>query len=389
VVVKGGCLVFAPAGEGLASVAHDWLKQHADGIDPQWTALSLKRFTPTPNVHLHLLRARADAYLIIHTEGFGRGSKPVARGATAVDTWCLQPLDERILKSVRDDMDKAGKCWRHGPVETLAKPRFSFPTGRRYTKVRTTTQESACALDSGGAITCCGNTSLALNGSYLDLDTAGSSMCAVAKSGAADCWNLRSGSKELTLPGSFSSVSARTNGACGLTPAGAIVCGGSDTGTPPPDGQFRAVSAPSSCAIQNDRELVCWSTGKAERIGSGPWLQIATERDRPSEACGLHEGGAPWCWQISSPVASLKPAPTRLTFSQLASASGTRCGTAGTAGGCNLQCWRGDSGLGSTGVAPCLADVSLGSPSCAVTSEGDVRCWGFDRWSNDLGLGGH
>jgi hypothetical protein len=390
-----GCLVLTPPARfGLGAGVQAWVKANTKPVDSFWTDEKLRALAGEPPARLLLLRWSPVPHLVAHLErhdlgpeeAFTNGASAPGERVPSVNKLCLHAFDDRLLGIVRKAMDDAGRCWRAGPIESLAEPRFSFPEDRTYVSLRTGNRGQACALDNRGEVTCCGPTRVSLPGRYRDLDVAGKQVCAVSEAGDAACTDLDRGWRELAPPGKLVRVSAGLASACGLSADGRLACASGPAGSArvPPDGRYRQVDAVVSCAIDRAGELSCWSSGKAERVGKGPWLQVASGHDDPGAACALDREGAPWCWSTAAPASSLRREPTSLRFSKVAVGLDDRCGIAAD---CRLRCWKGRSALES-GAEDCVRDVSLGRPSCAVLATGRVRCGGHDMWKEDSSKGG-
>ncbi|MEO8199412.1 MAG: hypothetical protein ABI679_02720, partial [Gemmatimonadota bacterium] len=175
--------------------------------------------------------------------------------------------------------------------------------------------------------------------------------------------------------------------------------------------------------------LVCWGQGTEGQLGIGPISGDTTPVTLPSSVslvsiaagathtCGLDESGAAWCWgsdtygELGSDavdtscggiacVGTPVRAATGLTFTSLAAGVSFTCGL--TANG-TVYCW----GLNDTGQLGTSNDVTCGgircSPApalaaggakfgaiaagqqhvCALRTDGQAACWGYDGLLED------
>jgi hypothetical protein len=376
VALVDGCLAVSPPSDGLGAAMGRWLERHAAPVAPFWDKGSLSALKKEPDTRV-LVLASPSPHALMFTQRFHEiPGLPIGSGPS-VHKVCSVRLDDRWINLLKQDMAATGRCWSSGPVEAMVKPRFRFPGGRTYAKVRTTNRGRACALSSQGEVTCCGPTVLDIPGQHRDLDTEGDLACTVSKAGVAACFDLETAASAVTLPGHFQQISAGHDGICGVTTAGKVVCGPPGARlAAPPSGSFRAVDATASCGIANDGELLCWSSAGMEHIGKGPWQRIAADKYGLPVACALTSAGAVWCWETADARSSLRPVETKAPLAEIQLGTGERCGIGRD---CHLQCWEGrppiDDRFG------CVRDAALGNPFCAIGEAGQIRCWHDDFWS--------
>jgi hypothetical protein len=378
-----GCLVVTPT-PALVEASERWLKQQgaplAHFMWTEWTKGRLTDLNVGPR-DLHVLPSQP-AQVVVH-----ESSPKLAISRPGKHSLCLVPIDVELRARLETQVATTGSCWAGGLIATLLTPRFEFPIGHRYVTVRTGDDGRACALDANGSVTCCGLTTLKLPGSYVDMDVSSdvrpvtsprgkeihfaytSTVCAVSREGDASCFGLDDGIPVARLTGRFKSISARANGACGITTEGIIVCS-TGVGGAVPTGRFKAVNAEASCAIRDDGELVCWSAGSAETIGKGPWVQILPKVEEHS-SCALHQDGTPRCWSTARPAASLHDVGMTARLKSIVARFGRFCGIASD---CRLHCWEGKPPNDDLSHA-CVRDASFGRPFCAVTDTSQIRCW--------------
>jgi hypothetical protein len=381
------CLVLQPPAKFAFSEAVELWRKKSDvkDVDAFWNG-KLGAVTEAKDARFSLVSSPS-SHLLVQVERHDVGREtdprtamyPPRRAAPSKNELCLRPFDEQLVAQVMKAMSAAGRCWRNGPVESLAAPRFSFPAGRTYTRVGSSAAGSACALDVAGEITCCGPTTTTLPGRYQDLDVAGNLACNVSATGEASCVDLGDGRRVVTLAGKFQRVSASTAGACGIDANGAVVCEWKVARAErPPRGTFREVDAGALCAIDQSGALICWAGGRAERVGTGPWRHLTTGKTDNSTACALDAAGQAWCWSTDRPSTSLAREPIAAALSRIVMGSVGACGIDAS---CGLHCWKGKVPFRDQGL--CARDMSLGNPSCVVSRSGSVWCGGFELWVDD------
>lgn len=235
---------------------------------------------------------------------------------------------------------------------------------------------------------------------------------------------------------SWASVSVGSLSACATTTVSALWCWGWNGQGQLGDGtrtqrlvpvrvaetttwQKVAAGNGSTCAISVPGDLWCWGdnyrgslgTGSAAvrfvltpaRVGaSGGWASVAKSSNA---ACGTRADGTVWCWGNvgagSTGVLGDGADRNLAVPTQIASATGwTRVAIGTIACGIeagNLHCWGTDSygalgtGLDVGAAAPTpqtlslsktVLDVSAGRNTCAVTSDGALRCWGSNLYGS-------
>lgn len=210
--------------------------------------------------------------------------------------------------------------------------------------------------------------------------------CAVLQGGTVKCWGLNTYG-QLGL-GHSDSVGLRKNQMGELLPFVDL----GETGKPkvPRRAQKISCGANHTCVLSPTGEVTCWGRNNKGQLGRGSTTNIG---DQPEEM-----GKA------------LMPAPfdVRSKIVDLQSAGNNNCALtqAGT-----IHCWgdneRGQLGLGNTemigakknkSVEQLFSGIDLGTKSpvtqiamgeahvCALTSDGQVRCWGSNRLG-ELGAG--
>jgi alpha-tubulin suppressor-like RCC1 family protein len=278
----------------------------------------------------------------------------------------------------------------------------------------------ACALTTAGGLKCWGyNTNgelgdgghswrftpvdvTGLTSGVAAVSAGGNHTCALTSGGGVKCWGdnfygqlgngtTTSSSVPVDVTGLSSGVAAVSGGyehSCAVTTAGGVKCWGSGYSSTPGDvvGLTSGVAAVSAgggytCALTSAGGVKCWGYNVVGQLGNG----TTTDSSTPVDVSGLTSGVA------------------------AASANGAHTCALSTSGG--VKCWgRNDLGLlgdgtytgpqlcGSAGACSTvpvdvsgltggIAAVAAGQAhTCALTIEGDVKCWGLND-SGELGDG--
>ena len=284
-------------------------------------------------------------------------------------------------------------------------------------------EQHACAIVSGGA-KCWGtgssgqlgnNASLASNvpvdvsgstSGVIGIDAGTAHTCLVTSAGAAKCWGNGGGG---ALGGGSTAPRTTPGNVAGLTSGVAAISAG----------------ASFTCAVTSAGGAKCWGLATSGQLGTGS----ATNRSTPgdvsgltsgvtaisageSHACALTSAGAVKCWGANSlgqlgggsTAASLIPKDVvGLSSGVTAISAGSNHTCAVTSAGA-VKCWgfgttgqlgTGLTGVGTTSTVPVdVVGLTSGATaiaagtghSCALLSTGGVRCWGVSA-QGELGSG--
>jgi alpha-tubulin suppressor-like RCC1 family protein len=316
--------------------------------------------------------------------------------------------------------DGGVSMWRDTPfgVSGLSSGVVAIATGNEHT----------CALTSAGGVKCWGNNSKGElgNGTTTDQDL------------PVDVSGLTSG---------VVAISAGGNHTCALTNTGGVKCWGENTNGQLGNGTYINRTTPVSvsgltsgvamisageahtCAVTNSGGAKCWGYNSTGQLGDG----TTTERTRPvnvsgltsgvskisaggsaggSHTCALTTGGGVKCWgtnskgELGDGTINLRKTPVDVS----GLSSGITVITTGSAYTCALttsggmKCWGsnlvGELGDGTytgrktpvdvlgltSGVAAITAGRGSFAHTCAVTTSGYVKCWGYNSWG-EIGIG--
>jgi hypothetical protein len=253
--------------------------------------------------------------------------------------------------------DDSLQCWGTAPEE---EPSYEFdPPKGSFTDV-TGGNNSACALDTSGGVTCWGDdTYMPLDsptGSFESIDCDFTFCCGIREEGGVACWG---GSAEdaavlatidLNYTGSFAQVAVGDKG-CGLKENGGVECWKSTLEDEdyylPFEGKYSYIDAYRDmvCAIvEGTGAIECWQTNQQAELtdssypsGDG-WTGLAVNDD---SVCAIDGSGLLSCVGTvgEDEDEEGEAGPNDIAFQQIDGGSQYTCGI--TTGGA-AHCWGGD-----------------------------------------------
>jgi hypothetical protein len=100
---------------------------------------------------------------------------------------------------------------------------------------------------------------------------------------------------------------------------------------------------------------------------------------KSNHACGLHANGSAECWPLSERGGEYGVQPPDTAYVSLGSGTDHACGVRREDGG--LDCWgRNDYSQASPPDGSFTAVDGGDLLTCAVATEGGIKCWGFEPW---------
>ncbi len=279
----------------------------------------------------------------------------------------------------------------------------------------------SCAVTTDGGVKCWGYNSIGQLGDgtnttrIIPIDVLGlssdvmaitvglSHTCALTTGGGVKCWG--SNSKGQLGDGSTTSSFTPVNVSGLSSGVMAIAAGGSHT-----------------CALTTGGGVKCWGNNEFGQLGDGTTIKSSTPVDvngltnvvvaitaGDSHTCALTTGGGVKCWgnnvdgRLGDGTTTNRYTPVDVSglssgVSNIAAGSYHTCGL--TSGG-GMKCWGnneyGQLGDGTTiartepvevsGLSSGVSDISTGLyHTCAVTTEGGAKCWGYNE-ASQLGDG--
>ncbi len=339
---------------------------------------------PTPPGAFSALAAGDDTVCGVHTDG-------------QVDCWgriggFAPPPGRFAAIALSDDFDRFAvtadgslRSWRWDSA-----PEGDVPPGSEglaFTEVA-----PYCALEKGGSLFRWGVPSRVPGppqGAAVYKRLAGP--CAVRDDDKLVCWGDNSVGQSPVLPSgdAFVDVAVALDKVCGLRQDGTLQCAGTNgygSATPPaaPGQRYVAVAAGSysSCAIQDDQQLVCWGQGLTDFGAPYALPPDGAAADRftavaagTSHTCALRTDGKVLCWGDDT-FHQAPAGPSADSYVQL---------VAGDAHTCALRsdgtpvCW-GDGGAAQvpSSATGCVAIAAGFGHTCALRSDHRMVCWGND-----------
>lgn len=275
--------------------------------------------------------------------------------------------------------------------------------------------------------------------------------CALTAAGGVKCWGQNFAGElgdgtivpklapvdVVGLTSGVVAVSTGANHTCALTSAGGVKCWGENSSGQLGDGTITnrltpvnvsgltsgvvsiSVGATFSCALTSTGGVKCWGSNDVGQLGDGTLINKTTPvtvsgltsgiisidaASIGSHICSINSVGGTKCWGLNSSgqlgdgttINRLTPSTVSgLTSGIVAVAAGAAHTCALTSAG-GVKCWGFDSdgqlGSGSflgfttspvnvTGLSSGIVAVSAGAyNSCAITSSGSAKCWGYNGY---------
>jgi hypothetical protein len=266
------------------------------------------------------------------------------------------------------------RCWGTTPATRIAE---DAPTGS-YDAVALG-RFAACARSTDGTLECWGDDMLGrISGAptepVLAISSADESMCAIlAADGALRCWGSTTRLGTPPAGGGFVSLDSNDGFGCAVDGAGSVACWGDDT-----HGQVsNARSAPMSkiavgaghvCGIKSaDRRLVCWGLNNFDQADP-PGGEFRDVFARGTTSCAIRAtDGKTVCWGSTGDYV-MSGAPNTREYLAVDGYCRIR------AGDDVLECDRATTFQKGTRARSVDATRSM----CAITTEGEVVCAGWD-----------
>jgi alpha-tubulin suppressor-like RCC1 family protein len=240
--------------------------------------------------------------------------------------------------------------------------------------------------------------------------------CALSDSGDLTCWG--DGSAAAPSSHGVTAIGAGGRNTCVVTVSGAVTCSGSNVhGQASPGPASGAVSVALSewhtCALMAGGGVKCWGENQFGQLGDG----TATDRWSPvdvvgltnavaiaagnSFTCALTDAGGVKCWgdrygNFPADIAGLTSGVTAISSAvvhvcALLESGGVKCWGTNSFGqlGDGQRCGRTAciDPVDVAGLQSGITAIATGSyHTCAVTSQGGVKCWG-NNFGGQLGNG--
>ena len=223
-------------------------------------------------------------------------------------------------------------------------------------------------------------------GTFTTVSAGADHACGILDTGAVACWGLDDEGQSTPPAGTFTMVSAGADHACGILDTGAVECWGLDDEgqSTPPAGTFTMVSAGAdhACGILDTGAVACWGLDdegqSTPSAGTFTMVSAGTEH-----TCGILDTGAVECWGLNDEGQSTPPAGT---FTMVSAGAEHTCGILDTGA---VACWGLDDEGQSTPPAGTFTMVSAGTEhTCGILDTGIVACWRLDDQGQSIPPGG-
>lgn len=223
----------------------------------------------------------------------------------------------------------------------------------------------------------------------------------------------------LSLPAGAATIAAGTHLSCAVTSSGGVKCWGTGNGTPADvTGLTSGVSAVAAagytkCALTTGGGVKCWGHNESGQLGNGTTTDSTTPVDVTGlssgvtaitvgggHACALTMAGGVKCWgwntsgQLGDNSTTQRLTPTDVSgltsgVTAISAGESHTCAVTTTGG---LKCWgsndRGELGddtvtkrltpINVSGLTSGVSSVvASGYHTCAMTTAGGIKCWGF------------
>ena len=199
-----------------------------------------------------------------------------------------------------------------------------------------------------------------------------SGVCAIPTSGKVQCWDWRG--VDPPPEGVFTSLSVG-HAACGVRDNGSIECWGRDNdGTPPPQGQFAALSVNGyhACGQRVDTTVECWGSDHAlTPVGQAPDGQFISVSAGWAHACGIRLDKTVDCWGSNYAGETSPPAGE---FTSVSAGGFFSCGLRPDQ---SVVCWGDNTNGTSQPPAGQFTHIGTGwNHACGIRADSAVVCWG-------------
>ena len=276
-------------------------------------------------------------------------------------------------------MEGAVVCWDTSP----ASPPYTTPSGL-YVDFHFRSGQG-CGVRRDGSFDCWGfnqfgEGSLPERDSFIRI----SQGCALDRAGGVECWNVDWQRQPAWPAGPFVDIDGVARFGCALTGEGVAKCWSNETFTPPPleppaghrYSKVRAVNR-NICGILRDTQaLECW--GEPLPFAQQPPLGKFTDfLGGGPEGCGIRSDGRIQCWDTDGQSAVVRGTVPAGTFKQviyIATGAGCALSTAG-----EVSCWGFVPNVPAAPLGPFVQIAPSGDGVVALRPDGALVSFGFGR----------
>jgi peroxiredoxin len=141
--------------------------------------------------------------------------------------------------------------------------------------------------------------------------------------------------------------------------------------------EFVTVGRDHACGLKKNGSIVCWGSNKQGQCNSPEGNNFVAVSSGYRHTCALDDQGSVICWGQSTYGATNPP---ETSFETLSCGLSFCCGLTGTEGN-NITCWGNDGDGQSSPPEGTFSSVSTGGGrhACALDSEGKITCWGSPK----------